>query len=93
MCLGWQTRYERVHMSLNKTISSGPLQGVKVIEFAGMGPGPFACMLLSDMGAEVIRIDRPGARAANPSDIVGRGRKTLLLDLKLESARTQVLSC
>ncbi|AIJ49363.1 carnitine dehydratase [Comamonas testosteroni TK102] len=78
-------------MSLNKTISSGPLQGVKVIEFAGMGPGPFACMLLSDMGAEVVRIDRPGARAANPSDIVGRGRKTLLLDLKLESARTQVL--
>lgn len=61
---------------------SGPLQGIRVVEFAGLGPGPFACMLLSDMGAEVVRIDRLDARLGNPLDIVGRGRKTVLLDLK-----------
>ncbi len=74
----------------NKKIS-GPLQGLRVIEFAGIGPGPFACMLLSDMGAEVVRIDRPDARLGNPLDIVGRGRKTILLDLKRPEAVEQVL--
>lgn len=70
---------------------SGPLQGLRVIEFAGIGPGPFACMLLSDMGAEVVRIDRPDANLGNPLDIVGRGRKTILLDLKRQEAVEQVL--
>ena len=42
----------------------GPLTGIKVIELAGIGPGPFCGMLLSDMGAEVIRIERKGARTA-----------------------------
>lgn len=70
---------------------SGPLQGLRVIEFAGLGPGPFACMLLSDMGAEVVRIDRPDTRLGNPLDIVGRGRKTILLDLKQPEAVQQVL--
>jgi alpha-methylacyl-CoA racemase len=41
---------------------SGPLDGVRVLEFAGMGPAPFAVMMLSDMGAEVVRVDRVGAR-------------------------------
>jgi alpha-methylacyl-CoA racemase len=76
-------------ISSNK--KSGPLQGLRVIEFAGIGPGPFACMLLSDMGAEVVRIDRPEARLGNPLDIVGRGRKTILLDLKRPEAVQQVL--
>jgi alpha-methylacyl-CoA racemase len=70
---------------------SGPLHGLRVIEFAGIGPGPFACMLLSDMGAEVVRIDRPDARLGNPLDIVGRGRKTVLLDLKLPEDVQQAL--
>jgi alpha-methylacyl-CoA racemase len=70
----------------------GPLRGVRVVEFAGLGPGPFACMLLSDMGADVIRIDRPDARLGNPHDIVGRGRKTILLDLKNPDAVEQVLN-
>lgn len=61
---------------------SGPLAGIRVVEFAGLGPAPFACMLLSDMGAEVIRIDRPGAKLGDRNDIVGRGRQTVLLDLK-----------
>ena len=68
-------------------MSSGPLSGVRVIEMAGIGPGPFVCMLLSDMGAEVIRVDRAaGANAmsmgANPADVMGRGRKSIAVDLK-----------
>lgn len=69
----------------------GPLSGVRIVEFAGLGPGPFACMLLSDLGADVVRIDRPDARAANPLDIVARGRRTVLLDLKQPEAIEQVL--
>jgi len=71
--------------------ASGPLRGVRVIEFAGLGPGPFACMLLSDMGAEVVRIDRPGAPPTDPRDITGRGRKTVLMDLKEPQSVVQVL--
>jgi alpha-methylacyl-CoA racemase len=70
--------------------TSGPLAGLRVIEFAGIGPGPFACMLLSDMGADVIRIDRPDARLADTNDIISRGRTTVLLDLKEESDCEQV---
>jgi len=64
----------------------GPLQGVKIIEFAGIGPGPFCAMLLSDMGAEVVRIDRKGGRGANKFDITSRGRRSLALDLKKPEA-------
>lgn len=69
----------------------GPLSGVRIVEFAGLGPGPFACMLLSDMGADVVRIDRPDARLPDPRDIVSRGRRTVLLDLKQPEAIEQVL--
>jgi alpha-methylacyl-CoA racemase len=64
----------------------GPLHGVKIIEFAGIGPGPFCAMLLSDMGAEVVRIDRKGGRGANKFDISSRGRRTIALDLKKPEA-------
>jgi alpha-methylacyl-CoA racemase len=67
------------------------LSGLRVIEFAGIGPGPFACMLLSDMGAEVVRIDRPGTRLGDATDIVTRGRHTVLLDLKAPHDREQAL--
>lgn len=60
----------------------GPLTGVKVIEFAGIGPGPFCGMLLSDMGAEVIRIDRKGAKGGGPGDIASRNKKSIAVDLK-----------
>lgn len=63
-------------------MASGPLNGVKIIEFAGIGPGPFCCMLLSDMGADVVRIDRKGGRPAFKNDIPGRGRRHVALDLK-----------
>ena len=48
----------------------GPLTGVKVVEFAGIGPGPFCCMLLADMGADVLRIDR-AARCVDRGDMAG----------------------
>jgi alpha-methylacyl-CoA racemase len=61
----------------------GPLTGVKVVEFAGIGPGPFCGMLLSDLGADVVRIDRKGGgRGGAPSDITSRGRRSVALDLK-----------
>ncbi|PXY23300.1 carnitine dehydratase [Prauserella coralliicola] len=58
----------------------GPLNGLRVVEFAGLGPAPFAAMLLADAGAEVVRIDRPGSDRAG--GILDRGRRTLHLDLK-----------
>jgi alpha-methylacyl-CoA racemase len=65
----------------------GPLTGVKVVEFAGIGPGPFCGMLLSDLGADVVRIDRQGAgRGGSPTDITSRGRRSVALDLKNPAA-------
>ena len=64
----------------------GPLSGVKIIEFAGIGPGPFCGQLLSDMGADIIRIDRKGASGGNRNDIAGRGRRSVALDLKKPEA-------
>ena len=66
---------------------SGPLTGVKVVEFAGIGPGPFSCMMLADMGAEVIRVDRAvnvgGEGKVEPKyNNLLRGRKNLAIDLK-----------
>jgi alpha-methylacyl-CoA racemase len=64
----------------------GPLEGIKIIEIAGLGPGPFAAMLLADMGAEVVRIDRPGGQViAFPSpehDVLNRGRRSAAINLK-----------
>lgn len=60
---------------------SGPLVGVRVVEFAGLGPAPFVAMLLSDMGAEVLRIDRPES-LDRQRDILNRGRASLVADLK-----------
>jgi alpha-methylacyl-CoA racemase len=72
---------------------SGPLHGVRVLEFAGLGPGPFAVMMLSDMGAEVVRIDRLGdARPAGPvPNPLPRGRRAVAMDLKNPAAITAIL--
>jgi alpha-methylacyl-CoA racemase len=64
----------------------GPLKGLRVLEFAGIGPGPFCGMVLADLGAEVIRLDRRGAPAPAPEDFVLRGRRSLALDLKSPAA-------
>jgi alpha-methylacyl-CoA racemase len=62
----------------------GPLQGIKIIEMAGIGPGPFCAMLLADMGADVIRVDRPGGSNVLGLDyeVMNRGRRSIALDLK-----------
>ena len=59
---------------------TGPLNGVKVIELAGIGPGPYAGQLLADMGADVVVIDRPGG--GMPKGVDGRGKRSIVLDLK-----------
>jgi alpha-methylacyl-CoA racemase len=66
---------------------AGPLDGIRIIEIAGIGPGPFAAMLLADMGAEVLRVDRSQAvRGGDPSkppaDVLNRGRRSIGVDLK-----------
>jgi alpha-methylacyl-CoA racemase len=65
----------------------GPLAGLKVIEFAAIGPAPFACMLLADLGADVLRVDRPagtrGLRTGDTArDVLSRGRRSIVLDLR-----------
>src|SRR5258708_17670652 len=63
----------------------GPLAGIKVIEMAGLAPGPFGAMMLADMGAEVLRIDRPDAPEAKPDarpNLVNRNRRAIALDIK-----------
>ena len=64
----------------------GPLHGLRVVEFAGIGPGPFTAMLLSDMGADVIRVDRKGGREPGKNEITYRGRPAVLLDMKKPEA-------
>ena len=71
---------------------AGPLAGLKVVEFAGLGPAPFACMLLADMGADVITIERPGYVPTGPKDIVGRGRKVIIGDLKNSGSLNKIMS-
>ena len=67
-------------------MGQGPLSGVRVVEFAGIGPAPFAVMLLADMGAEVVRIDRSPVDPF-PNPVVNRGRTSILLDLKSDEGR------
>ena len=68
------------------TKAQGPLRGVKVLEFVGLGPAPFCAMLLSDLGAEVIRIDRPHAGGGGPAEILARGRRSAAFNLKSPDA-------
>ncbi len=62
--------------------ASGPLTGVRIIEFLGIGPGPYACMLLSDMGADVVTLARKGQWQSDKRQFVNRGRTVVELDLK-----------
>ena len=74
----------------------GPLQGIKIVEFAGLGPGPFCAMLLSDLGAEVIRIDRQQALVGRAdhdprSQVINRGRRSIAVDLKNPDAFAAII--
>ena len=68
--------------------SKGPLTGLKVIEFIGIGPGPHVAMMLADMGAEVVRIERQGGQITNP--VVERARHRVAVDLKSEDGQAFV---
>ena len=72
----------------------GPLQGITVLELAGIGPGPFCAMLLADMGADVIRVQRPGGGtfATGPTDLLNRGKRCICVDLKQPEGVDVVLS-
>ena len=73
--------------------AAGPLHGLRVIEFAGIGPGPFTGMMLADMGADVIVIERAAdvaAAAGRPRPAMNRGKRSVALDLKSEAGREAV---
>ncbi|HJR40408.1 MAG TPA: CaiB/BaiF CoA-transferase family protein [Nocardioidaceae bacterium] len=73
---------------------TGPLKGVRVVELAGIGPGPHAAMLLADLGADVIRVERPGGAASPGSretDLLTRGRPSVAMNLKDPAAVATVL--
>ncbi|MEU1890532.1 CaiB/BaiF CoA-transferase family protein [Streptomyces pristinaespiralis] len=73
---------------------NGPLAGVRVVELAGIGPGPFAAMLLGDLGADVVRVDRPGGAglAIDPAyDLTNRNKRSVLIDLKSADGPARVL--
>ena len=77
-------------------MTGGPLAGLRVVELAGLGPAPHAAMVLADLGADVVRIDRPAGRglqlgSAGTSDAVLRGRRSVFADLKTEAGRDLVL--
>jgi alpha-methylacyl-CoA racemase len=73
---------------------TGPLRGIKVVELAGIGPGPHAAMMLADLGADVVRIEKPGGAAsagARETDLLTRGRPSIAMDLKDSAAVGTVL--
>src|SRR4051812_2992924 len=73
---------------------NGPLHGVRVVELAGIGPGPFAAMLLADLGADVVRVDRPGGAglAVDPRyDVTNRNKRSVRVDLKDADGAERVL--
>lgn len=80
---------------MNGKGKSGPLVGIRVVEFTGIGPGPHAGMLLADMGAEVLRIDREGGNGW-PNPVNDRGRAVLTIDIRSDEGRKaclDALSC
>ncbi|MFF4833474.1 CaiB/BaiF CoA transferase family protein [Streptomyces sp. NPDC001315] len=81
-------------MTAATTPESGPLSGVRVVELAGIGPGPFAAMLLADLGADVVRVDRPvgPGLAIDPAyDITNRNKRSVVVDLKAADGPARVL--
>ncbi|GAA2790133.1 CaiB/BaiF CoA-transferase family protein [Saccharopolyspora taberi] len=73
------------------TATNGPLAGVRVVELAGIGPAPFCAMLLADLGADVVRVDRPGA-VSGKDDVLNRGKRSVSVNLKHERGADAVLA-
>ncbi|MEU3421167.1 CaiB/BaiF CoA-transferase family protein [Streptomyces murinus] len=81
-------------MSTAAPAERGPLGGVRVVELAGIGPGPFAAMLLADLGADVVRVDRPGGPGlgVDPAhDITNRNKRSIVVDLKSPDGAARVV--
>ena len=83
-------------MTTTPKLGQGPLQGLKIIELASIGPGPMCCMLLADLGADVVRVDRLqpsglGVAMAPRFDVNSRSRRSVALDLKTTAGRAAVL--
>jgi alpha-methylacyl-CoA racemase len=78
--------------SATKPRASGPLAGVRIVEFAGLGPGPFASMMLSDMGADVVTLTRGEQRQGLRGAVMMRGRRQITCDLKDEACVARVLA-
>ncbi|WP_199808634.1 CoA transferase, partial [Streptomyces sp. NRRL S-146] len=81
-------------MTTARTPGHGPLTGVRVVELAGIGPGPFAAMLLADLGADVVRVDRPKGPglAIDPAyDVTNRNKRSVVVDLKAPDGPDRVL--
>ena len=76
-------------------MTTGPLSGVKVLEIAGIGPGPFCGMLLADLGADVVRVDRPGGGGMQlvpwADDLLNRGKRSIAVDLAVSGGAETVL--
>ena len=84
-------------MTTTEGSGMGPLTGIRVIEIAGIGPGPFCAMMLADMGADVVRIDRASAARGGdpdrpPLDLLNRGRRSVGIDLKSSEGVDTVLA-
>ncbi|QGN49037.1 CaiB/BaiF CoA transferase family protein [Micromonospora sp. WMMD558] len=82
---------------MTEDVPAGPLAGVRVIELAGIGPGPFTAMMLADLGADVVRVDRvtdvdPSAFGSPHPDLLNRGRRSIAVDLKSPDGRDVVLA-
>ncbi len=75
-----------------RTSRRGPLASLRIVEFAGLGPVPFCGMLLGDLGAQIVRIDRPGTPDGGPAEITSRGRRSICLDLKDAKDRATALA-
>ncbi|MFE6228345.1 MULTISPECIES: CaiB/BaiF CoA-transferase family protein [unclassified Streptomyces] len=81
-------------MGTTQTERTGPLAGLRVVELAGIGPGPFAAMLLADLGADVVRVDRPGGAGlgVDPAkDLTNRNKRSVIVDLRLPEGPGTVL--
>src|SRR6476661_9885747 len=74
---------------------AGPLQGLRIVELAGIGPGPHAAMILADLGADVVRVERPGGTGGVPKgshEALNRNRRAVAANLKSDEGRDQVLA-
>ena len=84
------TKDSIIYMSQQRHSHTGPLAGLRVLEFVSIGPGPHCAMLLADLGAEVVRIDRPGGNGW-PNLAMDRGRSVVTIDIRTDSGRDYCL--